>query len=375
MKVGILTFHNAPSYGAFFQAYALATFLKESGYSIEVVDYMPYHRRRSFGRRISFKHFGVNRSNVRWLEQVSRVGYNLRRRYVFAKAVRSLLPLTATRYTSLQQLQQDPPALDACVFGSDQVWNPSKTDGVYDAAYFGGFGPPEMRRVAYAASFGMEAPEDDTGDLPRLLNLLDSIFVREQSAVAAVHSYTRREAHCVVDPTFLIDPGSYPHARRPVKHKEYVLGYLLRPSERTATVLQRVASAMHVPAICLPPPPVWCRGLSYHAPVQMLELLRNARYVVTDSFHGLALAINHHVDFTSIGLTGRDSCLNTRMVELLASLDLAHRFLGPDGSPAEGGCERVDWGRVNSLLEPMRDKSRQLLLGALEKGGPSRAQA
>lgn len=380
MNVGIVTFHNAPSYGAFLQAYALATFLQQSGHSVQVVDYMPFHRKRAFGRRFSFQHFGINRSNVRWLENLPRIGYNLRRRYVFSKAVRAYLPLTAMRYTSLEQLQQNPPQLDACIVGSDQVWNPAKSGRVYDPAYFAGFGPPEMRRIAYAASFGRQEPIDDADELPRLLGLLDRISVRERSGIPVVGVKAGKEACQVLDPTFLIGPESYPQLPASASG-QYVLGYFLGHSERNQCILQRAGSALGMRVLSTPPRPESLRGLRFPGPLQLLALLRNARYVVTDSFHGLALAINHHVDFTSLGLSGANSCLNTRMVELLETVGLPHRFMGPD-EPAEPKSlqfDKVDWPSVDALLRPMRDSSRRFLLDALNDtgrvGSPSRASA
>jgi hypothetical protein len=289
---------------------------------------------------------------------------------VFSKAVRTYLPLTATRYTSLEQLQQSPPQLDACIVGSDQVWNPIQTGRVYDPAYFAGFGPPEMRRIAYAASFGRQEPIDDADELPRLLGLLDRISVRERSGISVVGVKAGKEACQVLDPTFLIGPDSYPQVRASASG-QYVLGYFLKHSERNQGILQRAGSALGIPVLSTPPRPESLRGLRFPRPLQLLALLRNARYVVTDSFHGLALAINHHVDFTSLGLSGVNSCLNTRMLELLDTVRLPHRFMGPDepAEPANLESTQVDWPSVDAILRPLRDSSRRFLLDALNDAG------
>ena len=39
MKIGILTFHNIPNFGAILQAFALCKALRQMGYECEIIDY------------------------------------------------------------------------------------------------------------------------------------------------------------------------------------------------------------------------------------------------------------------------------------------------------------------------------------------------
>ena len=44
MKIGIITIHNSPNYGACLQSFALYKFLEQQGYSTEIIDlHRPYH--------------------------------------------------------------------------------------------------------------------------------------------------------------------------------------------------------------------------------------------------------------------------------------------------------------------------------------------
>ena len=366
MRLGVVTFHYAPSYGAFFQAYALAKYLQEIGHSVEVVDYMPRHRQEAFGRRhakLSFRRMGVNRSNVRWFREWTRIGYYLSRRYVHSRAVSGYLPLTKTRYLSLQQLQQDPPELDACFFGSDQIWNCTKTGGSYDPAYFGDFGPKEMRRIAYAASFGRDEALEHRAHLTQLLALLDRVSVREDSGVAIVRANSDKQAGRVLDPTFLISPGEYPTSACRRVSDQYVLGYFIGDSTAAKRILHHVGRILQLPVVHL----TGSEPLVYPGPLQMLTLLRSARYIVTNSFHGLALALIHQIDFTSVGLVGYSCCLNVRMVNLLANLGLIHRYISPEQSPAQAEVDwgPVQWSAVNGMLEEMRADSKRFIAESL----------
>jgi len=58
MKIGILTYHRVPNYGALLQAIAARVILQQMGHNVHYVDYYPeYHRnkyKRLFGKFVRF---------------------------------------------------------------------------------------------------------------------------------------------------------------------------------------------------------------------------------------------------------------------------------------------------------------------------------
>lgn len=368
MKIGIVTFHCAPSYGAFFQAYALSTYLRRFGHDVQVVDYMPQHRRDSFRRRRkspSPRACSI-RSALSWMKAWARTGFYWGREYEFSRTVKTHLPLTNIRYDSLQHLQQEPPELDACFLGSDQIWNPDKTGG-YDPAYFGCFGSREMRRIAYAASFGKDHAPDWNGELSELLGKLDFVSVRERSGVVIAQPHCDLTVHEVLDPTFLIPADAYPSTNAN-EDGEYVLGYFIGASDAPGRVLHHIGQRMKLPVVAIPGP-IGFLPL-YPGPLKLLAALRRARYLVTNSFHGLALSLIHHVDFTSVGLVGPNACLNTRVVELLSKLGLSDRFvdLAHDPTGMFADVAPVDWCFVDETLRQLRSDSESFITVALTDG-------
>lgn len=368
MNVGIVTFHNAPSHGAFFQAYALATYLRKAGHDVHVVDYMPDHRKAAFKRphvRLSFRRAGLNRANLRWLKTHALSHFD--EEHVFYRAASSFIPLTPIRYCSLEELRGDPPPLDACFFGSDQIWNCAHTGGSYDAAYFGGFGGKQMRRVAYAASFGERELRGSRDELATLLGLLDSVSVRERSAIPIVRAISGKSAHLVLDPTLLISPDEYPRTYTANGRGHHVLAYLIERSDVAQAAAHRIARRLGTPLVDLANSGGIMRSIAYPTPQRLLRLLKEARHVVTNSFHGLALALVHRVDFTVVGLVGPSRCRNTRMVELLESLDLCHRFIGSyEAAVLSEVCFRpIDWSTVSHTLENMAVDSKRFICESL----------
>ncbi len=83
------------------------------------------------------------------------------------------------RYTTLQELKKNPPACDAYITGSDQLWNPYVTNSSLDAAYFLDFGDEKICRIAYAISPCQLDTVQYSQELKLLTNRLNAISLRE----------------------------------------------------------------------------------------------------------------------------------------------------------------------------------------------------
>ena len=145
MKVGILTFHEADSFGAVLQAYALQQTLSKLGANSEFVQLrMPQTTAQAqnvtgaaaiFARRIQAE--------------------SQKREALFADFRQKYMHISRT-YQPTDPIDDD---YDCFIAGSDQIWN-FRIPGA-DARYFLPFAKPE-KRYSYAASFGADA-----GDLPQ----------------------------------------------------------------------------------------------------------------------------------------------------------------------------------------------------------------
>jgi hypothetical protein len=91
-------------------------------------------------------------------------------------------------YYSYEELVSSPPEADVYIVGSDQVWNMFSFSFEQARkrlrAYFLDCGDSEIRRIAYAASFGKEIVVDDfKKEMGPLLKRFDYISVREKSGL------------------------------------------------------------------------------------------------------------------------------------------------------------------------------------------------
>jgi exopolysaccharide biosynthesis predicted pyruvyltransferase EpsI len=84
--------------------------------------------------------------------------------------------------------------------------------------------------------------------------------------------------------------------------------------------------------------------------------LATARFVVTNSFHGLCFSLIFHRPFVIVGFDSEDGWRNERVEDLLRRLDLLGRFVtNYDERGVEGiVAKSIDWSRIDSLMSEIR---------------------
>ena len=91
-------------------------------------------------------------------------------------------------------------------------------------------------------------------------------------------------------------------------------------------------------------------------PEQWLQNYRDAKYIVTNTFHGTVFAIIFRKPFVTILQTGESSSQNGRMISLLSMLGLKDRIL-TDLPLEETISKPIDWKRVEKNLSQYREKT------------------
>ena len=86
---------------------------------------------------------------------------------------------------------------------------------------------------------------------------------------------------------------------------------------------------------------------------EFLSLIKNAEYVLTSSFHGMAFSIIYEKNFYyDLSITKNN--FNSRLTTLAQILDLSSREIKPDKDILS--YEKIDYQRVNSLKDEFRNK-------------------
>lgn len=357
MRIGIVTFHKAPSCGAQLQAWALKAVLEQMGHEVRFPDC------NSIGTRegrwpARFAHRPGDRKSFsrRWKDLLT----DLWSIGVFRPAMDRY---DRFRAECLPEVQVSPvdfaQCFDAVIYGSDQIWNPALT-GEDTGVFLGEGVPSAVRKIAYAASVG------DRELCPRELDRLRAatadfakVSVREGKVATMIAPVRGEESVVVADPTLLLTAADYRQIASDRSGRgRYLYYYALH---HHAEVYGRVAGLARALGLKLVYTPLYQysrrkmpNGTVYGvSPRDFIGYMANAECVVTDSFHGTAFAVIHDKPFLTYTLVPAKT--ETRPGSLLGRLGLAERLV-PGLAPSE------DWRRL--LQTPLPD-SAKLKLSAL----------
>ncbi|MBB6430784.1 polysaccharide pyruvyl transferase family protein [Algisphaera agarilytica] len=348
MRIGILTFHAADNFGAVLQTYATQSYLEKAGHDVRVIDYRPESARKHYNR------FGL-RSGTAWVTAKKRLKFGS-----FRKKALHLSKNTHNDIASLAGSNQD---LDAVIIGSDQVWNISSYRG-YDRPFFEGISPEHNhRRISYAASVGSTVSFDPhEQEIREQLLKFDHLSVRDVVSREMVEKACGRIPTEVLDPVFLDD---FEGVERPVPKlpEKYMAVYCLKRAEVFGQAVNAAKAKLQLPAISLGVlSPGADEGLIGIGPREWLYCIRNASYLVTNSFHGVCFCIKWKLPFFVVRMPGTDQ---QRLDDVLSRVGLSHRVIeGPDH--VESAMDSpIDFTESEAKLAALRDQSTGFLAEAL----------
>ena len=271
---------------------------------------------------------------------------------------------------------------DGFMVGSDQVWTSFAIRHMRDM-FFLGFVDEEKKKVAYAPSFGnadffQPTPEQEQM-VKRCLNRFDRISVREDSGREIVRNRFGIRADQTLDPVFLISQDEYrkisAESQRDVEGK-YILAYILDPTPDKEEFIRKTAQKLSIDVkIVLDGragtfPKNRAKFQHYSDDViqkdvdlpDWTKLFQNAAYVVTDSHHGVAMAVIYNKNFLCYPNYSRGY---SRFVSLMSLLGLMDRMVPNTNSLTENILlQDVNYARVNEILQKQRERSLQWLRDA-----------
>jgi hypothetical protein len=276
---------------------------------------------------------------------------------MFEKERDKYLNLTK-RYRSEDELKKDAPKADVYMTGSDQVWGPTE-DGTYDASYCLSFAN-DAKKIAYAASFGHTDMTDELRSyFMKHLGSYAHIAVREDSAVKIVSDFGF-EVQQVLDPTLLYGRDFWGSKAEDPGIGDYILIYQLHNNPKLNQYAEKVAKKKGLPLIRISASlhqitrsgkMIWNPNIA-----QFLGYIKNAKLLITDSFHGTAFAINFNTPFIEV-LPNNNT--GTRNVSILNLTGLSDRILVDEASGLED--KDVDFTYANQVLAEKRLESRKIL--------------
>jgi len=306
MKIGILTIHDSPNYGACLQCYALWEYLNGQGYDCEVID---LHRPGAHPDYIPSKRYmrcrPLKQSNFTKLKNFVKqvLGkrpkpiefYNEESKKKF-DAFNSLYRKSQS-YLGPDELYKTPPDYDVYIAGSDQLWNPTQSYSI--EPYFLTFVDGKVKKkVSFATSIGITELRDiEKEQFRRWLTDFTAISVRERQAKELLNTFVERDINVVADPSFLLDASTwadiakYPHYDNP-----YILYIALHKDNQLLDYCKRLSKESGLDLYVLrqtQPKPIHDEYVAIKdaGPQDLIGYIADADMVITDSFHGTVFSI------------------------------------------------------------------------------------
>ncbi len=360
-KIKVITRHSIANYGSILQAKATCEVLSGFGYDAEIIDYIPKEESSTAKRVATFARFGEKRGVKGLIYKFVKFPDELIKGAKFSKFRKKNLRLTK-KYHTLQELKAEDFKESYLCAGSDQLWGHMPYADI-DPAFFLDFGSDKNKYFAFSASLGRtDFDEEYYKNLNSYLKKFSFITVREQSGAKIINTKTPYKAEHVLDPTLMIEREFWLNfANKKIKQKPYILLYQLRKnkkideyvknlSKKTGLKIVRVSTSVYDYL-------KFGKKKILKSPEYVLSLFRDAKCVVTDSFHATVFSLVFNTKFIDF----LPATTHERITDLLSTVGLTDRIATWTEDDFNVINKEVDWQSVNSILKEFGKKNRQFI--------------
>lgn len=363
MKIALVTIHRANNYGAVLQAYATQKVLSQFG-DVCVLDYKNIYINQTLESLRVGK--GI-RSILRFSKDVVR--FFPRRRVIrkFHDFIQSKLNLYPFDFNSLSQIENN---FDVFVTGSDQVWNPTTVsfDRVYDKVYLLDF-VRSKRKISYASSMGSyKLTAQDEKQLSHYLSSYDYLSARENGTAEKLSRLTGKSVSHLLDPTLLLSKKEWLSSFNCVQDRiegDYVLVFALKKDPLFKKAVKAISTRLGKKVVAVDQETLLGFDVDEHlldvGPEEFLSIFSQAKFVITNSFHGTAFAANFGIPFAAV----MPPSGGNRVESLLGAIGLNHRLVRSEADfnqIVDMPCEFIE---AHKMLDSLRDGSMRYLKKAL----------
>ncbi len=351
MKSLTVTFHHTTNYGALFQMFALHSKIKAMGHDNLVLETkLPSSKKRkkTHNPKVILRNMYMN-----YCKKIRKNEINALYKS-FADFKKNHVTFTRP-YTSMEDLKNNPPAVDCMITGSDQVWNMTTVPSMIPSRFLD-FGDPNAIRFSFAASIeNMKYTDEQKEYVKQQLQKFKGISLREKSACDFIESFTGFQTKCLLDPVFLFDKSEWKSISKEPRIKgPYILCYQVLSNKLMQKVVNKLKKETGYPVVAICNVPFkWIRAdYSFFdvSPEEFLGLYNNAACVVTTSFHGTAFGVL----FNKTTYTIPKSISSNRIFDLMHLMGLDEYVVTDVKTMAK---KPIDWNKVNEVIERERESS------------------
>lgn len=348
MNIGLLTLPLYVNYVGFLQVYALITILARFGFRVILITH-----KMSLTFKSLLKEVGVCIYNL-----VGLLSHRYTQRVILKKenedfdifCNKHIKDTVSNEAISKRKIQ-----LDALVVGSDQVWR-SWDSTALGYNYLDFAIPLKIKRIAYAVSFGtnkLTVSKEIADKISSLVKRFDRVSVREHDGIFLCKNIFRAQASHVLDQALLLFKNDYLKFLYDSHFdKKQISTYILDNDEFKKSIIraiERELGKMFYSLYDEPDKTKNIRKVQKRTSIECwLTRFMASKFLIIDSFHGTAFAINFNIPFIVLANADRG---NSRLQSLLDIFELQERLV-VDVKDAVSVFEKPkSWERVNLIRD------------------------
>lgn len=365
-KIYTITCHEVYNHGASLQEYALLRFLNNRGYDAVTINYQPDYLANNyklFKVPLVYNNKGLIYRLAYVLAKLPSKLETLSRYRKFESFTERYIPSTKQMYKDNEELKLLVPDADVYICGSDQIWNTLFTNG-RDKAFYLDFAPKDALKISYAASFATSKIENGLEQFVKnQVQKLDAVSVRESSAVKILQELGI-ESKQVLDPVFLLDKEHWVNKfiEKEQKLDKYVFVYDFDNNEAIKAYATHLSKKYKLKIYSTNKLSYADKSFWNEGPIKFLNLVFNAEFVLTNSFHALAFSL---IFEKQVFVFNRSTSINTRMFDLLSLFNLTYRMVDSKSIKDINEITFIDYAKLETDFKLNVKNSKEFLLKVL----------
>ena len=383
-KVGIVSCYFKNNYGSLLQAYATKKILDNNNIPNETIaieankDFKRGKRKYYVSQIFNFSFIKSKLGMIKMKldKKINKeLGKNISIRNKKYKEFKKEFNLSrsCTDYRGLTQLAKE--KYSDIIVGSDQLWLPVNVVADY---YTLNWVPDDINKISYATSFGVSnIPKKYDNIYIKFLKRINHLSVREKSGKEILDNY-KINSKVVCDPTILLTKEEWEKECSPNKfiNEKYILCYFLGNNIEHRKFAERLKDKTGYKIVSLNHADEYVKYSDKFAdiapydvgPREWLNLIKNAEYVCTDSFHGTVFSLIFNKTFFDFRRFNPKNKNNTN-----SRLDSLLNIAGVSKERILTGLEdvnkvlkyKIDYKKVNKNISNFRNESKKWLLESL----------
>ncbi len=334
----ILNFWSCSNYGAILTCHGVKCLMEKLGKSCKVINYFP---------KTSFENKYKNSFTAKFTNKYF------------------ILTTKVNNFEDFCELNNN---ADIFIAGPDQIWNSaiikSHCTNVTNSIYFLDFVCNENKKISYAASFGeaeFKGEQKNKFIFSHFIKQFDAISIREDDGIDILkNEFGVTNAAQLIDGAFHIPKTLLNDMTQNYEAKEkYIACYVLpyyRKEKWYRKYLNTISEKLNYP--------IKEMKFNLKTPVEeWLAFLKNAEFVISDSYHAIVFSIIFNRPFIQI----KNASSQSRFESLFRVLDIENNSISKfDYLSEDKILMKRDWNSINKKIEQEVLKAELWMKNAIE---------